>query len=158
MSHLKLCARPRSRFSSRYLLTPSRDRGFRVAVTPETRVDEGARIKGETAFSGYLERVGGATPRVVLRISDHDIIYAETSEEIAIELGTRLYSWVGVAGIAQWDIAGAVEMFRVTSVLPYRDTKMRDAVQRLATAIGSYWEDEEDVLGTVRRYREDSFP
>jgi hypothetical protein len=110
-------------------------------------------IEGETSLYGKVERVGGSTPRVVLRVAEKVTVHCDVSEEVAKELGHRLYTWVGVGGRAKWSpYDHSIESFRVERVLPYVDTPITDAVTKLGALIGEYWTGV-DALAWVATFR-----
>jgi hypothetical protein len=108
-------------------------------VRPETKVGGAHVLRGETQIYGVLERVGGADPGFTLRVSEHQTIHGGLSEELAIELAPRLYSWVGITGIAEWNpLTGDVEAFRATAALSYRWTPFRKAMDLLRQSVAEY--------------------
>jgi hypothetical protein len=116
-------------------------------------------LEGETELFGKVERVGGATPRVALRVAEKLAVYCDVSMEIAKELGHHLYSWVGVAGKARWNpFDGSIETFRVERLLPYEEVPITQAVVRLAEAVGKYWGEVRDVVHEITTLREDEVP
>ncbi len=130
-----------------------------TTLTPETRVGSAKLIRGETQYYGVLERIGGAEPRFVLRVSTSEAIHGTTSIELAIELAHHLYSWVGVHGLATWDpISGDIEDFKITHVLPFKGIGIVKAMDLLKNAVGEYWDDEEDVAEAVSRIRGGGLP
>lgn len=136
------------------LLNSNHGRGYSVTLTPETKIGGLRTIRGETQFYGALERIGGVEPGFALRISEHEVLRGDIDEELAKELAKRLYSWVGLTGVAQWDpMTGEVEEFTATEILTYRGTGITKAVDLLRSAIGEYWDDEDDVEEAVYRLR-----
>lgn len=102
-------------------------------------------IRGETQVYGVLERIGGADPRFTLRISANETLHGDLPQELAVELAPRLYSWVGLTGVAEWNPkTGDTESFRATGVLSYKGTPFRKAMDLLRQSVGEYWEDEDE--------------
>lgn len=107
-------------------------------------------LRGETQIYGVLERVGGADPRFTLRVSEHEAIHGGLSEELAIALAPRLYSWVGMTGIAEWNpLTGDVEAFKATGALSYSGTPFRKAMDLLRQSVAEYLEDDDEVEAAI---------
>lgn len=117
-------------------------------ITPQTRIiiPESYYLTGETVIYGKVERVGGVEPKVWIRITDREIIICDVTEDLAKELGRRLYSWVGLLGIAKWNIENySVEEFQLTKITEYEETLLLNATAELSSLIGKYFKDIEDV-------------
>ncbi|HXU32471.1 MAG TPA: hypothetical protein VN851_18035 [Thermoanaerobaculia bacterium] len=137
------------------LTTPLANKDFKATITQDTKFGSSTRIESETSIFGYLERIGGAKPRFTLRVSEAETIHGEISEADAKALGPRLYSWVGLSGVAKWDpVSGETVDFKATSILPYKDSKLGDAISRLGESIGRYWDKEADVDRVLAAGRE----
>lgn len=125
-------------------------RDYTVPVTPDTKVGGVQTLRGETQIYGVLERVGGADPRFTLRVSEHEALHGSLSEELAIALAPRLYSWVGITGIAEWNLlTGDIESFKATGMLSYKGTPFRKAMELLRGAVGEYLEDNDEREGEI---------
>lgn len=109
-------------------------------------------VTGETDIYGQLERVGGATPRAVLRLSNDETLRFDVSEVVARELAPFLYQWVRLSGEATWNPRdNGFETFRLARILPYKPTPITEALEGVAE-IGRYW-DGVDVEAEVARIR-----
>lgn len=137
---------------------------FRVAtsrralalLTPQTELYTGTppTVEGLTELYGLLERVGGAEPKVSLRVSKDDVVRFNVTEEMARELAKHLYTWIGLAGMATWSrVDDSIESFRLEKVLPYQDTPITKALSDLGVSVGEHWKDVEDVVAEVARVR-----
>jgi hypothetical protein len=103
-------------------------------------------IEGTTTMYAYVERVGGVTPIVSIRIGNSRLS-SETTAAIAKELGRRLYEWVGLRGTARWDAETYnLKDFIIKEVTEYQDTPMTEAIAELRGLIGKYWQDVDDVV------------
>lgn len=111
--------------------------------------------RGETVLYGKIERVGGVRPRVRLRVSAREIVYADVDEEQSRVLGGRLYSQAALRGQATWDaVTGGVVYFRVDEILEYESGSIIEAFEELALATGGAFSDVTDVDEYARQIRE----
>ena len=111
-------------------------------------------IRGDTVIYGKVERVGGVEPRVRVRLSGHEVVSCYVSEGIAIELGSRLYSEVGLRGQATWDARDhSLAYFRVDEVLPYQYAEAVPAALALRAAAHGVYDGVADVVGHVEGSR-----
>jgi hypothetical protein len=105
-------------------------------------------LTGETSFSGRVERVGGATTtRCALRVSfQHRLLYCKVgSEDVARQLGERLYKEVVVTGQAQWlRNRWKVVDFTVNSVYQPQTGSIVEAFHALREAGGKGWDGIDD--------------
>lgn len=134
---------------------PHRGEAVLAALTPETEIPAAPRCAGMTALYGRVLRVGGrTTPRVMLQTTRGDVVYCDTSEEIARKLGERLYSSVGVVGRASWYSDNLeVESFRVERVLGFSDRTYLQVMGELTTAVGKHYSEVSDVVRFVADMR-----
>lgn len=138
------------------LTTPRDNDDFKTIITPVTQVASLSSIEGETSLYGYLQRIGGAEPSFALKISEDVTIYGDISAEDAKALSPRLYTWVGISGVARWDsVTGDILEFRATSISPYVDVDLKEAIDRLSDSIGKYWDEEIEVGLLLSSIRED---
>ncbi len=101
-----------------------------------------AYISGSTTIYAYIKRSGGADPTVALRVNPNDnFIYVKTSEEIAKELGKRLYTTVGLVGFATWE-RGTRQLidFKIDQILGYRESTHENSFALLRDAFSPYWD------------------
>lgn len=119
-------------------------------------VPEPAELKGGTTVLGRCLRVGGVTPKAEIRLSKSErLLYIYVSEEIAKELGKRLYEEVALEGKATWRTdTWEVVRFEVTSVTSFRRTDPHLAIRELAEAAKGQW-DKVDAMSFVRGIRGD---
>lgn len=125
-------------------------------VTPEVeiRINDEFFHKGETTLYGVIERVGGAVPKVRVKLDDGAIIYVEVNQVVAKELAHRLYETVGIKGLATWRKEDfTVEDFKIDEVLPFNDTQNADAVHDLKDTVGKYWDDINDPESFLQELR-----
>lgn len=111
---------------------------------------------GDTVIFGKLERIGGATPKARLRISDHEVVSCSLSHDLAKTLAFKLYEYVGLSGKATWNSATwSLVSFNVQSITDYEDGSIKGAFQELADAAGDAWTDVSDVTAYIRSLREE---
>jgi hypothetical protein len=127
-----------------------------ATITPESqiKIPESYYLEGETILYGRIIRVGGVTPKVVLKITDKEAIHCDVTELLAKELGHRLYSWVGLKGKAVWNIEDySMDSFKVDKVTEYQETSLSKGIAELSSLIGKYLKDKTDVIKTVSELR-----
>jgi hypothetical protein len=125
-------------------------------ITPTTVINlpENAFISGETTVYGKVERVGGATPKVVIRTATNSSISSAVSEDLAKKLAQRLYSWMGLRGTATWCTEDfTMEDFKIEDITEYEEQPLKKSMDELSRLIGTYWQDEKDVTGTIAQMR-----
>lgn len=109
-------------------------------LTPETVIPSSVSLFGETEIYGQVRRAGGSEPKVEIRTLQGETLYCSTTEEIARQLGGRLYEQVGVRGAAEWNFETLeIEEFEITKVLNYTSTTPSDAFKKLSESFGSYF-------------------
>lgn len=131
-----------------------------ATITPELIVADAALLKGESVLYGQVIRVGGRSPKVLIAAADHSgTISCAVSQEIARTLGGRLYTDIGVAGIATWNAETLkLEAFQITELLPYKKTPITQAFKQLSDRYGQYFDDIDDVdefIASVRGDKEE---
>lgn len=124
----------------------------------EIRPGEGVPRKyliGETAVYGTLIRVGGKAPRARLELADGQAISVNLSLEMARRLAPSLYTEVGLAGVAQWDVeTGQIVSFSAETILDFRPQPATDVFARLAEVAGpDAWKEVDDVVKAVAAMR-----
>jgi hypothetical protein len=114
-------------------------------------------LSGSTNLLGRCLRVGGATtPRAELRLTNERLLYVEVTENVARELGKRLYDQVVLGGEAVWDAKdGELQEFKVKEVTTFRAVPVNIAFKELASASRGRW-DNVDAESFVKRVRESS--
>jgi len=91
------------------------------------------KIKGKTTVIAEVVRVGGATPKVRLRLSSGKEISCDTSEAIARELGHRLYDTITCRGSAYWDFTSSeILSFKIEQIGAFKKRKASEAFVALA--------------------------
>jgi hypothetical protein len=129
-------------------------------MTPDTVITAHAEdwLTGKTTLYGYALRVGGANPRVFLRMDGAANVTVDlASETLAREIGERLYSWVGLSGTARWHPhSRALMSFMAEELLPYDPDPARSLIETLgdlSTVIGDDLADlDEDDLIAIRNF------
>lgn len=111
-------------------------------------------LQGDTTIYGIVERVGGATgPKVSIRLSNNKTITCSIDENIAKELGKRLYMWVGILGKATWNINDyTIESFDIKGITEYNGGSIIEGFKELSEIAGKYW-DGVEAIQTVKKIR-----
>jgi len=118
-------------------LSDSRHPGVVMAtITPDMELRKESKLSGKTSLIGKVIRVGGADPKVVLKLPSGKNISCETSEDIAIMLGHRLYDTVSCSGYATWCLEDySVSHFRILEVRPFKKSSASEAFSALAAVM-----------------------
>lgn len=125
-----------------------------ATISPETEIPADSPFRGETTVYGEVTRVGGAAPKVQFRTLEGELLYCETSREIAKEIGSRLYSQVGLRGTAAWNARTLkIESFYIEEIIAYEETAATDAFAKLREAAGEFFDDVDDVEAYARQLR-----
>ena len=115
----------------------------RIGPTSYEKISESLFLSGETAFTGRVERVGGATVRrCALRVPFQSrlLLCKVATEEVARQLGGKLYQEVAVAGEARWLRSNwKVVSFQISSIQQPESGSLLEAFQALHDAGGKGW-------------------
>ena len=126
-------------------------------LSPETKIPEITLIRGETVLYGIATRAGGKKPKIQFQPIQNrkKLVLADTSREIAVEVGKRLYQEVALEGIAEWNPEdGEVEKFEAKRLLDYQETKPLEAFKILRDKYGDIFSDIDDVDEFISTFRE----
>ena len=89
-----------------------------------------------------------------LRLPNRQLLYVQVVENVARELGKRLYDQVVLGGEAIWDAKdGELQEFKVKEVSSFRGVPIDIAFKELALASKGRWENV-DAESFVKRMRE----
>ncbi len=104
-------------------------------------------LKGITTLYGKIARVGGSTPKVRLDLEPGERLVCTVGEDLARQIATRLYEFVGLRGVAHWNLDTAeIEVFEIQALLPYEKTGAMDAFAALAEVSAEDFTDIQDVV------------
>jgi hypothetical protein len=110
-------------------------------------------VMGTTTIYGRCVRVGGVRPRAEIALLQGGTLFIDVSEQMARDLGRRLYDEVCIRGEVTWEAERwSVQSFRATEVMEYGPVGLESAFQQLATAAGTRW-DGVDVVEYVQQVR-----
>jgi hypothetical protein len=113
-------------------------------------------VTGDTTLLARCLRVGGVRPKAELRLQTGELLYPDVSEEIARELGKRLYEEVVVRATATWRTDNwQVVQLRIDSVSSFRRVDPVLAFKELTEAAKGRW-DEVDAREYVESLRADT--
>lgn len=108
-------------------------------------------VEGETTIYGTVTSIGGDNPpRAILLLANGDKLRCNITERgglrVAKELGKRLYSEVGVKGIARWNLSDmSMSFFRIDEVLDFEDRPITEALSNLYPTLGVELEKIDDL-------------
>lgn len=108
-------------------------------------------IEGVTTLYGVLTSIGGISPpNATLTLMNGKRLRCNVTEKesltVARQLGTRLYSEIGVRGTARWDLRDmSIVFFRIDELLSYKETNLTEAIEHLAELASPYFEAIDDL-------------
>jgi hypothetical protein len=110
-------------------------------------------VRGTTTLYGRCIRVGGVRPKAEISLRQGGTLFIDVTEQIAKDLGRRLYDEVCILGEASWETATwTIQGFRATAISPYSPTDLAAAFEQLAAAAGTHW-DGVDAIEYVQHCR-----
>lgn len=129
---------------------------LKAILLPSMVVPEHPILLAKTIVFGRVVRVGGAEPRVMFESSPGKTLYCRVSdEELARKLGERLYTWVGLKGLASLD-SDSLEIieFKVDGMTNFEDSlSITESFRELGKIAGKYYADIQDVEGYIEEMR-----
>jgi len=120
-------------------------------IAPESpiQITKDFFFEGETTIYGRVERVGGAMPKVRIRLDNDQVLFLDIDEVLAKKLANRLYESIALKGLAKWrKYDYSIEDFKIEEIQHYEEGKIADAMSDLKNTIGTYW----DSIGNVDEY------
>lgn len=115
------------------LLTDSKHSSPIASIETDFSLPESLSVKGGTSVIGTVLRVGGKEPKLRLQLPSGQILTCDTSEQIAKELGHKLYDTVVCRGEATWDLStNEVTKFRIKEVGIFKQGPASEAFMNLA--------------------------
>ena len=113
--------------------------------------------KGTSTIFGRCIRVGGAEPKVDVRLPNRSrLLHVEVTEEMARRLAKNLYDNIAMTGEATWERdTWFIVNFRATSVVNIQSGTPLQAFKELGEMVGEKWKgiDVERFMEGMR-YRE----
>lgn len=105
--------------------------GLAVTIQPDEIIKEIHIVNSIETIYGELTDVGGAKPNVHL-LTKNGSITGEVTKAQAIELGSRLYTQVGLTGRVDRKAGGAKpERFIVDRIEPYDESKWKENIKKI---------------------------
>ncbi|MFZ2955915.1 MAG: hypothetical protein WA705_03335 [Candidatus Ozemobacteraceae bacterium] len=125
-----------------------------ATITPKTVLEGVNPIVGPTNIYGRVVRVGGKRPTVTIETTDGKTLTCDSNKEIARQLGKKLYSVVGLRGMAKWhpydmDLID----FTIEGIEDYEECDIVDAFAELAKIASPHFDAIEDPDAYVRELR-----
>jgi hypothetical protein len=106
-------------------------------IDASTVIPQQPRITGLTEITAKTLRVGGKIPRAMLEMLDGTVIYCEIPEDVAVELGHRLYKLSTFTGTATWDSTTLeLEYFKIESFRSFEAQGFSKTLADLRSEIG----------------------
>lgn len=123
-------------------------------ITKDTIIPKPIKISGLTEISAKILRVGGKLPKAMLELHDGNIIYCGIPENLAKDLGRKLYEVVIFSGLAVWDAETiTIEDFTITE---FKDAPKEDplvALRKIRDLVGSTFDEIPNVIEYVNNIR-----
>ena len=133
----------------------STDKPTALAVLePNTEIQPLPILDGETTLYGEIIRVGGKEPKVTLELTSGQTISCDASEALTKDLATRLYTWVGLKGMATWNAHdNRLITFNIQKITSYENLSYSQAFDLLSDMIGKHLDHINDVAQYVADLR-----
>lgn len=115
-----------------------------------------ASIRGATTIYGELLRVGGVTPKAMIRIpgSNYPLNINIGSKELAKSLAPRIYEQVGLSGEAVWESENMqIVDFTASSLVEFKEAGVADVFRRLRDVAEDDFKNI-DAVGFIESLRE----
>lgn len=98
-------------------------------------------VKGTSTIFGKCIRVGGAEPKVDIRLPNRSrLLHVEVTEEMARSLARNLYDAIAMTGEATWEReTWFIVNFKATSVVNIQSGSPLRAFEELGEAVGEKW-------------------
>jgi hypothetical protein len=125
-----------------------------ATLSPQTEIVYSALISGSTTLYGEVQRVGGAEPRIVLKLLNGEKISFEVTRSQSYLFANRLYSLVGVRGKASWELDTArIRKFELEELTSFQETPITSAIDALAAVSAQYYDQIDDVQAYMDELR-----
>jgi hypothetical protein len=135
-------------------------RVIEATINRDTVIEPVPLVSGPSTVYGYLIRVGGKTPKALLQLPNRRGLSCEfqgkhpVKQQVARELAPRIYTWIGLEGIAKWSSKDySLREFEIQRITDYQDTPIASAVAELSQLVGKYFEGIGDPDEYVARLR-----
>jgi hypothetical protein len=111
-------------------------------------------IKTKAVVYGYVNTVGGKDPNVHIELLNGNTLICSVNEEQAKALANRLYSWVGLKGIAKWDYRlNEYTSMKVEDIIEFQTRGIYRTVEVVSEKYGKYFSEINDVEKYVENLR-----
>ena len=100
-------------------------------------------VQGSSTIFGTCIRVGGAEPKVDIRLPNRArLLHVEVTEEMARSLARNLYDSIAMTGEATWESeTWSIVNFKATSVVNIQSGSPLRAFEELGEVVGEKWKD-----------------
>lgn len=125
-----------------------------TVISPATEIPSPSYIYGQTEILGKVIRVGGKTPKAMIELMDGSTLYCEVPEDIAKELGHKLYSLAKFEGMAKWKSKSLeLDEFKIHTVKEFPNNDPSKVLGELSGMIGDVFSNVGDVSEYVSHLR-----
>lgn len=148
-----------SEFSRKYqcdaeFIHQNEERTLLAKITPNTRIEQPATLRGETTVYAKVVRVGGKEPKVEIETVDGLTLFCDAPLDAVTRLGSKLYQIVGLVGVARWDYTlSKIEEFSIKDVTEYEKVPFKQAMDELASVTQQYYSKISDVEQYISEIR-----
>lgn len=110
----------------------------KVTFLPKKFIVKTETYKEETTIYGTLIQIGGRKPNIHLEIPGRsNLLICDINESMAKELALKLYTEIGLSGIADRYINSTeIKRFKVVEILPYDPSSYDENINRLRELFG----------------------
>lgn len=109
-------------------------------ITPTTEIRESQipLLKGTTTIYGEVIDVGA---NIHLKLNDGSKLYIDVDKKVSKQLGTRLWDYVGLRGIAKWDpVTFKIIEFKYTEILEFSPGSVSQTFSDLRELTSGAWD------------------
>ena len=98
-------------------------------------------VEGWTYLYGELVTIGGRDPNIHIDLPEYGkLMKCSASKDIIQKLSNRIYTVIGVSGIATYDLQTMeITDFIVKEILPYDESKREESFKRLGELISKHF-------------------
>lgn len=125
-----------------------------TTITKNTQIPQHTYIEGPSEIIGKVIRVGGKKPKATLELTDGTTIYCQVTEDLAKELGNKLYTLARFTGNCKWNFTTSdLEEFTIFSVEEFDYRNTGSVLEKLSQYLGKQFLEIDDVDNFVTNLR-----
>lgn len=107
----------------------------------DIKLNKPAYLKGDTTIYGEIIDAGGDNPNIHIKLNDDYIIIIDADKEKVKFLGGKLYTFIGLKGLAKWDVqTSKIIDFKLYDIIEYTSGNVRNSFKKLKELTSGYWD------------------